>query len=66
MPTAFIVFSNEKRGTLKKGLSFGETGKELGKMWRALSESEKAKYQAKATPGKAAAAPAAKAGKKGK
>ena len=52
MPTAFIVFSNEKRDTLKKGLSFGEKGKELGRMWRALPEKEKAKYQAKATPSK--------------
>ena len=54
MPTAFIVFSNEKRGTLKNGLSFGETMKELGKMWRALSDAEKAKYQAKASPSKSA------------
>jgi hypothetical protein len=64
MPTAFIVFSNEKRPTLKKGLSFGDTGKELGKMWRALSDAEKAKYQALATPSKSGKP--AKAAKKGK
>ena len=63
MPSAYIVFANEKRATLKKGLSIGEQGRELGKMWRGLSESEKAKYAAKATPSKAAGAKPSKKGK---
>ena len=65
MPTAFIVFSNEKRDSLKKlNLTFGQTGKKLGEMWRALPDAEKAKYQAKATPTKGAAPK--KPAKKGK
>jgi hypothetical protein len=46
-PSAFIVFSNEKREEVKRAnpkASFGELGKRLGKMWRALSADEKQKY----------------------
>ena len=53
MPSAYIVFSTEKRESVKKAhpdWAFGQIGKELGKLWQGLSESEKAKYQAKATP----------------
>jgi hypothetical protein len=66
MPGPYIIFCNEKRPTLKKGLSFGEAGKELGKMWRALSDGERAKYQAKATSGKARSGSPTKPVKKGK
>jgi hypothetical protein len=45
--TGFIAFSNEHREEVKKEhptASFGELGKRLGKMWRALSDEEKQKY----------------------
>ena len=65
MVSGYIAFCNDKRATLKAGLSFGQAGKELGKLWKALSEGEKAKYTAKgAAAPKAAAKP--KSGKKGK
>ena len=47
MPSAFIQFSNEKRAQVQAEnpkAGFGEMGKLLGKMWKALSEEEKAKY----------------------
>jgi hypothetical protein len=47
MPSAFIQFSNEKRAQVKAEnpkAGFGEMGKILGKMWKALSDDEKAKY----------------------
>ena len=67
MPSAYIVFSNENRESLKKqGLTFGQTGKKLGEMWRALSDAEKAKYAAKATPKKASGPAPKKPAKKGK
>ncbi len=40
-----MLFSKEKRPGLPKTLTFGETGKKLGEMWRGLSEKEKAKYK---------------------
>ena len=52
--SGFIIFSNAKRAEVKRqtpGLSFAETGRELGKKWRALSQSQKDKYNAQ---GKAA------------
>jgi structure-specific recognition protein 1 len=46
-PSSFIKFSNEKREEVKRQFpkaTFGELGKRLGKMWRALSDEEKQKY----------------------
>lgn len=46
MASAYIRFANEKRPTLAdRNLSFAETGRELGRMWRALSAEEKAQYE---------------------
>ena len=47
-PSGFILFGMEARPTLKAqnpGLTFGETGKELGRLWGLKSDSEKAKYK---------------------
>ena len=49
-PSSFIKFSNEKREEVKRQYpkaTFGELGKRLGKMWRALSDEEKQKYSSK-------------------
>lgn len=46
--SAFIIFSNDNRKNVEKlnpGISFSETGKMLGQMWRGLSEKEKDKYK---------------------
>lgn len=46
--TGFMLFSTKMRPDLKAKqpeLTFGELGKELGKMWRGLSDAEKAKYK---------------------
>jgi len=66
MPSAFIQFSNENRAEVQAAnpkAGFGEMGKLLGKMWKALSEEEKAKYvsskKSKKTASKKAAAPMA-------
>ncbi|KAJ8606652.1 hypothetical protein CTAYLR_009605 [Chrysophaeum taylorii] len=43
----FMLFSKEHRETVKAenpDLTFGGIGKELGKMWRALSPEEKEQY----------------------
>jgi hypothetical protein len=61
--SAYIIFSGEKRESIKKAhpdWSFGEIAKESGRLWKELSEPEKAKYQAKA------AAQAESSGKGGK
>ena len=49
-PSSFIKFSNEKREEVKRQFpkaTFGELGKRLGQMWRALSDEEKQKYSSK-------------------
>ncbi len=44
--TAYLFFSNDKRGELKsQGLSFKEIGTKLGEMWKVVSEEEKKKYE---------------------
>ncbi len=55
----YILFVKEARAdVIKKNpkLTFGEVGKELGKLWKALSADKKKKYQAAATSAKAKAA----------
>jgi len=44
----YIFFSMEKRGEVKSkypDYSFGEIGKELGKLWKAQSDKDKEKYE---------------------
>ena len=48
--TAFTMFSSENREGLKESepnLSFGETAKRLGEMWRGVDENTRAKYEKK-------------------
>lgn len=45
---AFIIFSNEHREEVRQAhpdLSITEVAKELGRMWRCLSQSEKDSYK---------------------
>jgi hypothetical protein len=54
---AYMLFSVETRPTLKvqhPDWKFGEIGRELGKQWKALAESAKAKYAGSAAKGQAA------------
>lgn len=47
-PSAFILFSQDKRSEVlkkKPKLTFGEVGAELGKLWRAASGAVKKKYE---------------------
>ena len=46
--SGFIYFSNQHRSAVKARnpkLTFGGVGRELGKMWRELSEDEKQRYK---------------------
>jgi hypothetical protein len=46
--TSYIFFANEMRVKLKKenpSMTFGEVGKKIGEMFRALSSDEKKKYE---------------------
>ena len=46
-PSGYMKFVQEHYKEVEKenpGLSFGEIGKTLGKMWRELSEEEKEEY----------------------
>ena len=46
--SAFMKFSQEKRAEVKSAnpdITFGEVGRKLGEMWRALSEEQKATYK---------------------
>ena len=48
--TGFMLFSKEHRPKLKEeepDLTFGQIGKRLGEMWRALSDEEKEEYKTK-------------------
>lgn len=49
--SAFMIFSNEQRGRIKKENpedDFGTIGKKIGQEWKALSEDEKSIYVEKA------------------
>lgn len=44
----FMLFSQQNREKVKKenkDITFGQIGKKLGEMWRALSDKEKEKYK---------------------
>jgi HMG (high mobility group) box len=46
--TSFMLFSNEVRSEIKKenpDMSFGELGKKIGELFRALSSEKKQKYE---------------------
>ena len=46
--TGFMLFAKEHRPKVKEDnpdLTFGQLGKKLGEMWRALSDSEKEAYK---------------------
>lgn len=67
-PTGYTLFSGEKRASVKEAnpdLKFGDIAKQLGAMWSALSEAEKAAYNARAKE-KAAAAGGGGGGAKAK
>eukprot|EP00607_Mallomonas_marina_P001504 CAMPEP_0182427700 /NCGR_PEP_ID=MMETSP1167-20130531/18993_1 /TAXON_ID=2988 /ORGANISM="Mallomonas Sp, Strain CCMP3275" /LENGTH=87 /DNA_ID=CAMNT_0024610123 /DNA_START=70 /DNA_END=333 /DNA_ORIENTATION=+ len=47
-PTAYIIFSTEKRAEVKAAnpeATFGELGKLLGKMWAEMDDSDKEQYK---------------------
>jgi high mobility group protein B3 len=49
--SGFLIFSNEIRPKLKTeqpGLSFGQLAKQLGQIWKGMSDLEKAPYVEKA------------------
>jgi len=49
--SAFMIFSQENRSKIKEAnpdASFGQLGKLIGQAWKALDESEKEPYTAKA------------------
>ncbi|KAI9338271.1 putative Non-histone chromosomal protein 6 [Zopfochytrium polystomum] len=52
--SAYVFFSNEKRTVVSRtGLSFVDTSKELGRMWRSMDTAQKAPYEALAKADKA-------------
>ncbi len=49
--SAYMFFANENRDIVRAenpGITFGQVGRILGEKWKALSEDEKAPYEAKA------------------
>ncbi|KAK4619653.1 Non-histone chromosomal protein 6 [Fulvia fulva] len=53
--SAYMFFANEQRDKVRDdnpGIKFGEVGKQLGERWKALSEKQKAPYEAKAAADK--------------
>ena len=46
--SSYMLFAKETRPKVKEehpDFTFGETGKELGKRWRALTDEQKAEYK---------------------
>ncbi|KAK5940048.1 Non-histone chromosomal protein 6 [Knufia obscura] len=53
--SAYMFFANDQRDTVREenpGISFGQVGKVLGDKWKALSEKQRAPYDAKAAADK--------------
>jgi len=49
--SAYMFFANEKRDTVREenpGIAFGQVGKILGEKWKALSDTDRLPYEAKA------------------
>ncbi|CAG8958514.1 hypothetical protein HYALB_00001458 [Hymenoscyphus albidus] len=53
--SAYMFFANEQRENVREenpGISFGQVGKQLGERWKALSDKQRAPYEAKAAQDK--------------
>jgi hypothetical protein len=53
--SAYMFFANEQRENVRDenpGVSFGQVGKLLGERWKALTEKQRAPYEAKAAADK--------------
>jgi len=53
--SAYMFFANEQRENVREenpGVSFGQVGKILGERWKALSDKQRAPYEAKAAADK--------------
>lgn len=53
--SAYMFFANEQRENVREenpGVSFGQVGKILGERWKALSDKQRAPYDAKAAADK--------------
>ncbi|RKU41661.1 Non-histone chromosomal protein 6 [Coniochaeta pulveracea] len=53
--SAYMFFANEQRDNVREenpGVTFGQVGKILGERWKALSEKQRAPYDAKAAADK--------------
>jgi len=53
--SAYMFFANEQREKVREdnpGIKFGEVGKLLGEKWKALSDKQRAPYEAKAATDK--------------
>jgi hypothetical protein len=53
--SAYMFFANEQRENVREenpGVTFGQVGKILGERWKALTEKQRAPYEAKAAADK--------------
>jgi hypothetical protein len=53
--SAYMFFANEQRDNVREenpNATFGDVGKRLGERWKALSEKQRAPYEAKAAADK--------------
>jgi len=53
--SAYMFFANEQRENVRAenpGIAFGQVGKVLGERWKALSDKQRAPYEAKAATDK--------------
>jgi hypothetical protein len=53
--SAYMFFANEQRENVREenpGVTFGQVGKILGERWKALSDKQRAPYEAKAAADK--------------
>jgi len=53
--SAYMFFANDQREKVREdnpGIAFGAVGKELGERWKALTDEQKAPYEAKAAKDK--------------
>lgn len=53
--SAYMFFANDQRDKVREdnpGIKFGEVGKILGERWKALSEKQRAPYEARASADK--------------
>jgi hypothetical protein len=53
--SAYMFFANEQRDNVRNenpGIAFGQVGKVLGERWKALSDKQRAPYEAKAAADK--------------